>query len=78
MSAIRAHLRYGFAGTLRTPDAVALALVEAVSTTGRAGSINELFTSLDRVTPTDVQRAAAKYFIPTNESVVVLETEMKK
>ena len=78
LSAIRSHLRYSFAGALRTPDAVAIALVDAVSTTGRAESINELFAAFDRVTPGDIQRAAARYFIPSNESVVILETESKK
>ena len=46
----------------------------------RAGpkSINELFAAYDRLTPADLQRVAAKYFQPTNETAIILETEIKK
>ena len=78
MDAIRSHLRYAFAGSLSTADAVANAVGTAVATTGRPKSINELFAAYDRLTPADLQRVAAKYFQPTNETVIILETEIKK
>jgi zinc protease len=63
---------------LRTADAVADAIGEAVATTGRPESINELFAAYDRVTPADLTRVAAKYFQPDNTTAIILETEIKK
>ena len=61
-----------------TADAVADAVGTAVATTGRPESINELFAAYDRLTPADLQRVAAKYFQPSNETAIILETEIKK
>ena len=61
-----------------TADAVANAVGTAVATTGRPESINELFAAYDRLTPADLQRVAAKYFQPSNETAIILETEIKK
>ncbi len=71
-------MRYAFAGCLQTADAVADAVGTAVATTGRAESINELFDAYDRLTPADLQRVAAQYFQPGNETAITLETEIKK
>ena len=78
LAAIKSHLRYEFAGSLRTADAVADAVGTAVATTGRPEAINELFASFDRLTPADLQRVAATYFAPKNETAIILETEIKK
>jgi zinc protease len=78
LDAIKSHLRYAFAGSLRTADAVANAVGIAVATTGRPESINELFSAYDRLTPSDLQRVAAKYFQPSNVTAIILETEIKK
>ncbi len=78
LAAIKSHLRYEFAGSLRTADAVADAVGTAVATTGRTESINELFAAYDRLTPADIARVAAKYFQSSNETAVILETETKK
>ena len=67
LHAIKSHLRYEFAGSLTTADAVADAVGTAVATTGRPESINELFSAFDRLTPTDLKRVAAKYFQPSND-----------
>ena len=61
-----------------TADAVADAVGTAVAITGRPESINELFDAFDRLTPADLKRVAAKYFQPSNETAVILETEIKK
>ena len=78
LDAIKSHLRYEFAGSLRTADAVANAVGTAVAITGRPESINELYDAYDRLTPADLQRVAARYFQPANETAIILETEMKK
>ena len=40
--------------------------------------MNDFFAAFERLTPADLQRVAARYFIPTNETVIILETEKKK
>ncbi len=78
LDAIKSHLRYRFAGSLSTADTVALALSASIAVTGRPESINELYDAYDRLTPADLQRAAALYFQPGNETAIILETEIKK
>jgi zinc protease len=78
LDAIKSHLRYAFAGSLHTADAVANAVGTAVATTGRAESINELFAAYEGLTPSDLQRLAEKYFQPSNTTAIILETETKK
>src|SRR5262249_14106992 len=78
LSATKLHLRYEFARSLDSADAVADAVGKAVATTGRPESINELFDAYDRLGLSDVQRFAARYFQPKNETAVILETEIKK
>jgi zinc protease len=75
LSAIKSHLRYAFAGSLRTADAVADAVGTAVATAGRPEWINELYAAYDRLTPADLKRVAAKYFEPSNETAIILQTE---
>ncbi len=78
LQTIKSHLRYEFAGSLNTADAVADAVGQAVATTGRPESINELYDAFERLTPADLQRAAAQHFRPENRTVITLETEIKQ
>jgi zinc protease len=78
LEAVKSHLRYSFAGSLRSPDAVARTVSEAIAITGRPEAINELYAAYDRLTPDDIKRVAARYFTPSNETVITLETEKQK
>jgi hypothetical protein len=60
---------------LRRPDAVAPTLGAPISATGRPEVMNELYAAYDRLTPYDLKRVASRYLIPTNETVITLETE---
>ena len=75
LTAIKDHLRYAFAGSLDSPDAVALAVGQSIATTGRPDAMNDLYAAYDRLTPADLQRVAGRYFAPTNETVVTLESK---
>ena len=76
--AIKAHLRYEFAGSLDSADAVADAVGDVRSPlTGRPESINELFDAYDRLTPADLTARGRPYF-SRNETAIILETEIKK
>ncbi len=78
LNAVRSHLKYDFAASLRSADAVARAVGESIAITGRPDAMNDLFTAFDRLTPADLQRVAARYFTLANETVVTLETEKQK
>jgi zinc protease len=78
LDAVRSHLKYAYAASLRSADAVARAVGESISITGRPDAMNDLFDAFERLTPADLQRVAARYFMPTNETVVILETEKTK
>jgi zinc protease len=75
LSEIVAHVRYGFAGRLDTPDHVALVGAEFIALTGRLSSIDEYFAALRKVTTADVKRVARATFVPRNRTVVTLKAE---
>ena len=78
LDAIKDHLRYAFAGSLDSPDAVALPVGQSIATTGRPDSMNDLYAAYGRLTPADLQRVAARHFAPTNRTVVILASETPK
>ena len=78
LAKIKSHLHYDFATGLDTADAVALAVCYSIAVTGRPDAMNELYAAYDKLTPTDLQRVAAKYFAPTNRTTVRLEPEGTK
>jgi zinc protease len=75
---VRSHLRYAYAASLRSADQVARTVCESIQLAHRPDAWNDLFAAYDRMSPTDVQRVAAKYFVPSNETAVILETEKTK
>jgi zinc protease len=75
LTAIKDHLRYAYAASLDSADAVALAVGQSIATTGRPDAMNDLYAAYDRLTPADLQRVAGRYFAPTNETVVTLESK---
>ena len=66
LDTIKSHLRYAFANSIQSPDAVANTIAETVAVTGRPESINELYAAFDRLTPADLQRVAKRVF-PTGQ-----------
>lgn len=77
LDAIKSHLRYEFAGSLQSADAVARAVGASIATTGRPDSMNELYAAYDRLTPDDLKRVAGRYFDRANRTVVTLQSETK-
>ncbi|MCA1686286.1 MAG: insulinase family protein [Planctomycetia bacterium] len=72
---IKSHLRYAFAGSLDNADAVARAVGASIATTGRPDAMNQLYAAYDDLTTADLQRVASRYFGPTNQTVVTLQSE---
>ena len=70
LDAVRSHLKYALrrvAATVRTPSLAPSA--NRSRSPGGPTSMNDLFAAYERLTPADLQRVAARYFIPTNETV---------
>lgn len=72
VDAVRSRLRYSFLMGLDTPANVAGELAQTVGVTGGVQAVAQFFTTLDRVTPQDVQRAAERYFVKRQRTVVTL------
>jgi zinc protease len=77
LQAIQNHVRYAFAGSLDSADAVAVASAQSIALTNRPDSMNELYANYARLQASDLQRVAQRYFQPSNQTVVVLESEKK-
>jgi zinc protease len=68
---IRSRERYGFLGGLSTPDGVAGAVAYPIAMTGGLEWIQDQYTTLERVTPADVE-AAARRWLRREASTVAL------
>jgi zinc protease len=64
---------YQFLMGLDTPARVAGGMARFAALTGSIEVVDQLYTSLDNITPLDIQRAAVKYFTPERRTVVVLK-----
>lgn len=69
---VRRHNKYAFLMELDSPGGVARALARPVALTGGIEAIERLYSTMDRVTPAQVQHAAQKYFTAERRTVMVL------
>jgi zinc protease len=69
---VAAHLRNGFLLELDTPSAVAGQLARIVAITGGVAAIEDLYTTLAKVTPETVRAAAQQLFDPRRRTVATL------
>ena len=72
---IKSHMRYGFATSLDSTNAVARSLGSFLELTGDPDSLDQMYATYEQVTPEDVQRVAKKFFTPENRTVVTLLSE---
>lgn len=72
---LKSRLKYGFLMNLDTPANVMSNLVRLIAVTGDIGSVDDLYRTIDKVTPEDVQQAAQKYLVPQQRTVAVLRGE---
>ena len=69
---IKSHLRYSFALSLDSPNAISGTVTNYLSLTGDPLTVNEVYAQYQKVTLADVQRVAKEVFKPTNYTVVTL------
>jgi zinc protease len=68
----RSRQRYAFSMAMNSNDAIASTLAAFVALRRSPDTIDKMFALYDSVTPEDVRFAAAKYFVPNNQTVVTL------
>jgi zinc protease len=70
----RSRLRYGFALSMNSSNAIADTLAPFIALERTPATIDKLFALYDSLTPADLQQIAAKYFTDNNRTVVTLAT----
>lgn len=59
----KSRIKYSFAMSMDSPDAIANSLAQYIWLTGNPESINNLYAVFDTITPQDLMNAAKKYFV---------------
>jgi zinc protease len=72
---IKSHMKYSYAMSLNSADAIANSIAHYVSMTGDPESVNRVYALYDAVTPQDLMKVANTYFAPSNRTVVLLTQE---
>lgn len=75
LDATRSRLRYQFALSMNSSEAIASALSPYISLRRTPETIDRLYALYDTITPEDVRAAAARYFIDKNRTIVTLEAK---
>ena len=69
---IKSHMRYQFALSLDSPDAVMDRIGNYLILTGDPKDVNRIYAQYQNVTPEDIQRVAREIFQPNNSTTVTL------
>jgi zinc protease len=72
LSALKEHLRYEFALQLDNSESIASTVAQYVALRRTPETINRYYDAYAKLTPEDIQKAARKYLIDKNRTVVTL------
>ncbi|HEV2764720.1 MAG TPA: pitrilysin family protein, partial [Pyrinomonadaceae bacterium] len=75
LDATRSRVRYGFALSMNSSEAIASTLAPYIALRRTPEAINRVFDIYDRLTPEDLRAAAERHFRDTNRTVVTLSTK---
>ena len=75
LDSTRSRLRYGFALSLDSSEAIAAALAPYVGLRRTPETINKLYALYDTVKPEDIREIASRYFVDKNRTIVTLTTK---
>ena len=73
LARVKRHGKYSLLMAMDSPASVAGNLVHFIGITGGIEGLDRLYTTADKVTPEDVQRAAKQFFDPKRRTVAVLK-----
>lgn len=76
LDATRSRLRYGFALSLDSSEAIASALAQFIGLRRTPETINRLYAVYDTVKPDDMRAAASRYFVDNQRTIVTLSTKL--
>lgn len=71
----RSRLRYGFIQAMNSNDAIANTLAQYIALRRSPDTVDKVFALYDSITPEDIRRFAAKYFIDNNQTIITLATK---
>jgi zinc protease len=69
---MKSNLKYGFLMNLDTPDSVASRLARIIAVTGGMEAVEEMYTTIDGISPDDVLAAANRYMLENRRTVALL------
>ncbi len=69
---VLSNMKYSFLHSLDNPDAIASTLAYYVSVTGYPQSLDEFYSTLNSLTPDDIQNTAKKIFVKEKRNIVTL------
>ncbi len=72
---LKKRLRYSFLMRLDTPNRIAASLARFIAMTGKLESVDELYRTIQTVTPDDVRAAANTYLQKSQRTVIILKGE---
>src|SRR5205085_8589497 len=75
LDATRSRTRYGFALAMDSNDAIAGALAPYIALARTPETINRLFDTYQKVTPSDMRDAVKRYFRAESSTIVTLSTK---
>jgi zinc protease len=78
LDATRSRLRYGFAMTMDSSDAIASTLAPFISLRRTPETIDKLASVMDAITSQDIRDMAKKYFRDDSRTIVTLATKAKE
>jgi zinc protease len=74
LDAARSRLKYSFLTGLSTPSGVSQSLAQFIALTGDVSAVDEMYATMDQITPADVQKAVQSYLTPERCTVAVLHS----
>lgn len=77
LAALKSRLKYSFLMELDTPDAVARALVRMIALTGGIAAVDELYATVETITPEDVQAAVREVLVPERRTIGILRGDAR-
>jgi zinc protease len=72
LDAVRKRLRYQLALSLDSSDAIASVLAAYIAVRRTPETLNKLYDQYAALTPEDIQKAASKYLVENNRTIVTL------
>jgi zinc protease len=75
LDAVRSNMKYGFLSGLSTPQNVANSLYRFIALTGDMAVVDELWSTYEKVTPEDIQKAANFYLTRPRSTVAALHAQ---